>query len=217
MDTFELQSEPAATERQHSTSAYTALNPKDQEVVREADAVIFMRWPTPKLSADERTVFAEDLAVLCGEFHGVMMRDAVMYLRQHAQRRPTVAHIRERCDLLREQAKGKQKDAAVLADAEYRRRIQSHPEEFVPIALIIRDVAEYQVIRRKFESEHPGQTIDLMWRADWWEWRNEKTEQEWAEMRAKGVVALGYRQEEKDRYGRPLRAASDLVRAERVA
>lgn len=208
MNTFELQSEAGSTEKQHSTSAYTGLREDDKEAVRAADALIFMRWTTPKLAHDERTVYAEDLAILCGEFHSIILRDAVAWHRQHTKRRPTVADLRERCEMLREQVRGRQQDTKVREMQEYERRIETHPDEFVPVQLIIRDTAAY--VKERLKHFGHGE-VDPVWRQQWWEWRNAATEQEWAAMRAKGVRSLRFREEERDRYGRPVRNAATLA------
>lgn len=209
MSIFELQSEQETTASQHSTSAYTALNSKDQEAVREADALVFMKWPTPKLTPDERTIYAEDLAILCKEFHGIALRDSIAWHRQHSKRRPSAAEIRERCEVLRAHVNGKQEDKAVRDMQEYERRIESHPDEFVPVALIIRDTREYVAERIKHFGSGP---VDPVWRDKWWQWRNAKTEGEWSEMRAQGVKGIGFKQEPRDRSGRPIRPAGELLR-----
>lgn len=207
MSIFELQSEQETIGSQHSTSAYTALNSKDQEAIREADGLIFMKWPTPKLTADERTIYAEDLAILCKEFHGILLRDSVAWHRQHSKRRPTAAELRERCEVLRAQANGRQEDKGVRDMQEYERRIETHPEEFVPVALIIRDVQEYVGVRVNHFGHEP---VDPIWRDEWWQWRNAATEAEWADWRAQGVKAVGFKDEPRDRSGRIIRPAGEL-------
>lgn len=179
-------------------------------MVRDLNNTVFRRWQTPAISDAGKFDFMDDLSVVYVDFGPRTLMDAMDDLRQSSKFRPKIADIREACGIVKSKTAGVHPNAHQADLNEYHARLRSHPEEFLPICLIVRDFNELRKLEKQHEEQ--GLTIDPQERADWLEYRNKKTEAEWAQMCADGRARNLENQSPSEQRGREMQPAESLFR-----
>ena len=135
-------------------------------------------WTSPQLSPEARLYFIDDVAVLFMAFGLKTLESAIDWYRQNHQRtsRPTIREVRDRCS---EIAGSKRRP---LSDEmnNYFAELKNRPQDFVPVALIMRDAMNLSALKRA--REKVGNPMSREEVKAWFAKRNADTRAEWADM-----------------------------------
>jgi len=164
------------------TKRYDRLAKEAQDCVRDLTNIVFRRWASPFVTAEGKIDFMDDLSAVYLDFGFSILDEAITDLRQSSARRPQIAEIRAACIARRTKASAPAdgRSERTAAAAERWKDIRAHPEEYIPLEMVVRDGLELARLIR--EHREKGIPIDKAKEREWLEWRSEKTAQEWREM-----------------------------------
>jgi hypothetical protein len=120
-----------------------------QQAVTDIRQAIFYRWPTPAIPPEGKLDWDDDLAVVLIDYGYSILDDAVRWHRQNTEKRPSIPAIRLQCTIISEKEDRRKLSDSEREMIEYRRRIRTHPEEFVKVSDVIREV----VAKRKAQGK----------------------------------------------------------------
>ena len=156
------------TRQASALRTFERLSESDQEDVNWMANSVLSIWPRPELSGDAKLYFIDDVALIFQKFGKALVQESIDHFRQHQEThsRPTVRALRDRCS----ERRGSKKSAISPEMQDYYRDLAQHPEEFIPLALIVRDTLE-RVKRKREGKPFTASEIHAQTEASWAEWR----------------------------------------------
>jgi hypothetical protein len=129
------------------------------------------------MATEERLFFTDDMAVVFKDFGFAVVESAIGWLRQNSEHRPKIKVIRDACSMT--SSRRPAKPLHTTLDEYYTDRA-AHPERFIPVALIIRDVQNLAALKKAREKN--GNPMSRTEVQAWLSNRNIETRNEWVGM-----------------------------------